>query len=59
MYETQTNNEKNKKTQTKKTKTKTKKKMHTFVNKCVCHFCCVAHIIAQVKESSLYLVISK
>ena len=35
----------------KQKQTKTKK-MHTFVNKCVCHFCCAAHIIAWVKESS-------
>ena len=44
----------------KKTQNKTNKnKMRTFVNKCVHHFYCVAHIITWVKESSLYLVISK
>ena len=46
-----TNNEKNKKKNKKK-----QKKPHTFVNKCVCHFCCVAHIIAQVKEKEVFKV---
>ena len=40
-------------------KNKKNKKTCTFVNKCVHHFCCAAHIIAWEKESSLYLVISK